>query len=47
MTKNEQMNASRNPDPMPVPDGKSELPAELPDYDPPISGGSSDSGSKR
>lgn len=30
--------------PTPIPDGKSELPAFLPDFPPPTSGGSGDSG---
>jgi hypothetical protein len=47
MTKNEQMSTMTRPQPIPAPDGKSELPTELPDYDPPTSTPSGDSGTKR
>jgi hypothetical protein len=46
MTKNEQMITMTESRPVPLPDGKSELPTELPDYDPPTSGGSGNSGAK-
>lgn len=47
MTKNEQFTTTTQRQPIPAPDGKSELPSELPDYDPPTSGGSGDSGTKQ
>ena len=34
MTKKEQTSTTRQPQPIPVPDGKSGLPDELPDYEP-------------